>query len=199
MSRRGISCGVAQVMAELDGLIGAGRNVFFAHTMAGGIPKANNPYSERNVERFARINFLDLHLTPFEKHAWTFPASSNPKDDELNMVGSRVLCDDMVCFLFSDDVCKDHRDEMTAMYDAIVDGEGKSSFREMEAVLERPYILMTDLKIRTPEVLATARAIAEEDGRPLLVIAEEMAPDVVLSLLQPCAAAREALAATTVA
>jgi hypothetical protein len=27
-------------MAELDGLIGAGRNVFFAHTMAGGIPKA---------------------------------------------------------------------------------------------------------------------------------------------------------------
>lgn len=53
----------------------------------------------------------------------------------------------------------------------------------MEAVLERPYILMTDLKIRTPEVLATARAIAEEDGCPLLVIAEEMAPDVVLSLL----------------
>lgn len=32
--------GVAQVMAELNGLIGAGRNVFFAHTMAGGIPKA---------------------------------------------------------------------------------------------------------------------------------------------------------------
>ena len=54
---------------------------------------------------------------------------------------------------------------------------------KMEAVLERPYILMTDLKIRTPEVLATARAIAEEDGRPLLVIAEEVAPDVVLSLL----------------
>ncbi|MFZ1431521.1 MAG: molecular chaperone GroEL [Geminicoccaceae bacterium] len=54
---------------------------------------------------------------------------------------------------------------------------------KMEAVLERPYILMTDLKVRTPEVLATARAIAEEDGRPLLVIAEEVAPDVVLSLL----------------
>jgi hypothetical protein len=30
---------VAQV-ARLDGLIGEGRNVFFAHTMAGGIPKA---------------------------------------------------------------------------------------------------------------------------------------------------------------
>lgn len=31
---------VAEVMAVLDGMIGEGRNVFFAHTMAGGIPKA---------------------------------------------------------------------------------------------------------------------------------------------------------------
>jgi hypothetical protein len=31
---------VAEVMARLDGLIADGRNVFFAHTMAGGIPKA---------------------------------------------------------------------------------------------------------------------------------------------------------------
>lgn len=31
---------VAQVMATLDGMIADGRNVFFAHTMAGGIPKA---------------------------------------------------------------------------------------------------------------------------------------------------------------
>lgn len=30
----------AQVMTILDGMIPAGRNVFFAHTMAGGIPKA---------------------------------------------------------------------------------------------------------------------------------------------------------------
>src|SRR5450755_3954963 len=30
---------VARVMAELDGMIADGRNVFFAHTMAGGIPK----------------------------------------------------------------------------------------------------------------------------------------------------------------
>ncbi|WP_313618407.1 enoyl-acyl carrier protein reductase FabMG [Agrobacterium sp.] len=29
-----------KVMAELDGMIGEGQNVFFAHTMAGGIPKA---------------------------------------------------------------------------------------------------------------------------------------------------------------
>lgn len=31
---------VAEVMNRLDGMIGDGKNVFFAHTMAGGIPKA---------------------------------------------------------------------------------------------------------------------------------------------------------------
>lgn len=31
---------VSEVMSVLDGMIGEGRNVFFAHTMAGGIPKA---------------------------------------------------------------------------------------------------------------------------------------------------------------
>ena len=31
---------VAEVMATLDGMIADGRNVYFAHTMAGGIPKA---------------------------------------------------------------------------------------------------------------------------------------------------------------
>ncbi len=31
---------LAKVMAVLDGMIATGRNVFFAHTMAGGIPKA---------------------------------------------------------------------------------------------------------------------------------------------------------------
>lgn len=31
---------VAQVMAKLEGMIADGRNVYFAHTMAGGIPKA---------------------------------------------------------------------------------------------------------------------------------------------------------------
>ena len=49
---------VAQVMRELDGMIEDGRNVFFAHTMAGGIPKvkvflaiANRIYKGRG-ERF---------------------------------------------------------------------------------------------------------------------------------------------------
>ena len=49
---------VARVMTELDGMIPDGRNVFFAHTMAGGIPKvkvflaiANRIYKGRG-ERF---------------------------------------------------------------------------------------------------------------------------------------------------
>ncbi len=54
---------------------------------------------------------------------------------------------------------------------------------KMEAVLDNPLILMTDLKIRTPETLAGRRRIAEEEGRPLLIIAEEMAPEVVVTLL----------------
>ncbi|HQU10046.1 MAG TPA: molecular chaperone GroEL [Acidiphilium sp.] len=54
---------------------------------------------------------------------------------------------------------------------------------KMEAVLERPLILMTDLKIRDPHALDAARALAAGVGRPLLVIAEEVAPEVVVSLL----------------
>ncbi|RWO14198.1 MAG: molecular chaperone GroEL, partial [Mesorhizobium sp.] len=54
---------------------------------------------------------------------------------------------------------------------------------KMEAVLERPYILMTDLKIKQPEALDAARRIAAEDGRPLLIVSEEMSPEVVVTLL----------------
>lgn len=53
----------------------------------------------------------------------------------------------------------------------------------MEAVLRNPLILMTDQKIRKPEVLANARRIADDEGRPLMIIAEEIAPEVVISLL----------------
>ena len=54
---------------------------------------------------------------------------------------------------------------------------------KMEAVLERPLILMTDLKIKDPAALDTVRAIAEAEGRPLVIIAEEVAPEVVVKLL----------------
>lgn len=54
---------------------------------------------------------------------------------------------------------------------------------KMEAVLERPLILMTDLKIRDPHALDAARRIAANAGRPLLIIAEEVSPEVVVTLL----------------
>ena len=42
---------------------------------------------------------------------------------------------------------------------------------------------MTDLKIKDPAALDGVRRIAEAEGRPLLVIAEEMAPEVVVTLI----------------
>jgi hypothetical protein len=61
--------GVAQMMAELDGLIGEGRNVFFAHTMAGGIPKAkvfmviaNRIYKGRGDRFMSSQTLLDSDL-----------------------------------------------------------------------------------------------------------------------------------------
>jgi chaperonin GroEL len=53
----------------------------------------------------------------------------------------------------------------------------------MTSVLERPLILITDLKIKEPAALETARAIAGRAKRPLLVVAEEISPEVVASLL----------------
>ena len=54
---------------------------------------------------------------------------------------------------------------------------------KMEAVLERPLILMTDLKIKDPAALDGARKIAADAGRPLLIVAEEVSPEVVVTLL----------------
>ena len=53
----------------------------------------------------------------------------------------------------------------------------------MEAVLARPLILMTDQKILHPDILVNARRIADEADRPLLIIAEEIAPTVIVSLM----------------
>lgn len=54
----------------------------------------------------------------------------------------------------------------------------------MEAVLRNPLILMTDQKILKPAMLDGARKIADDEGRPLLIIAEEIAPEVVVTLLE---------------
>ncbi|KPP93825.1 MAG: chaperonin GroEL [Rhodobacteraceae bacterium HLUCCA08] len=53
----------------------------------------------------------------------------------------------------------------------------------MEAVLRNPLILMTDQKILDPSILDQAISIATEENRPLAIIAEEIAPEVVIKLL----------------
>jgi hypothetical protein len=60
---------VAKVMAEIDGMIADGRNVFFAHTMAGGIPKvkvflaiANRIYKGRGERFLSSRALLDSDL-----------------------------------------------------------------------------------------------------------------------------------------
>lgn len=53
----------------------------------------------------------------------------------------------------------------------------------MEAVLDKPYILLTDLKIKQPGELESIRNAVRSTGRPLLIIAEEFSPEVVMSLL----------------
>ncbi|MDQ0391927.1 molecular chaperone GroEL [Labrys monachus] len=54
---------------------------------------------------------------------------------------------------------------------------------KMEVVLDEPFILLTDLKIMAPAELAGIRKAVAETGRPLVIVAEEIAPDVVITLL----------------
>ena len=56
---------------------------------------------------------------------------------------------------------------------------------KMRAVLNRPYIIMTDIKTTDPAQLEAARAIADEDNRPLMIISEETSPEVLVTLLGP--------------
>ena len=60
---------VTRVMAELDGMIPAGRNVLFAHTMAGGIPRAkvfmaiaNRVYKGRGARYMSSQALIDSDL-----------------------------------------------------------------------------------------------------------------------------------------
>lgn len=60
---------LAEIMAQLDGMIPAGKNVFFAHTMAGGIPRAkvfmaiaNRIYKGRGKRHMPSQALLDSDL-----------------------------------------------------------------------------------------------------------------------------------------
>jgi chaperonin GroEL len=54
---------------------------------------------------------------------------------------------------------------------------------KMQVVLDNPFILMTDHKIQTGEQLAGVISLIERSGSPLLIIAEEVAPSVIMQLL----------------
>jgi chaperonin GroEL len=54
---------------------------------------------------------------------------------------------------------------------------------KMQVVLDNPFILMTDCKIASSDQLAGVIALVERSGRPLLIIAEEVAPPVIMQLL----------------
>src|SRR5947207_14107559 len=54
---------------------------------------------------------------------------------------------------------------------------------KMQVVLDNPFILMTDHKIQTGEQLAGVISLIEKSGRPLLIIAEEVAPPVIMQLV----------------
>ncbi|WP_088348741.1 MULTISPECIES: molecular chaperone GroEL [Rhodomicrobium] len=53
----------------------------------------------------------------------------------------------------------------------------------MQVVLDHPLILLTDHKIGGPDELAAALALSEKAKRPLLIIAEDIAPGAVIHLL----------------
>jgi chaperonin GroEL len=53
----------------------------------------------------------------------------------------------------------------------------------MQVVLDDPFILMTDHKIVTVDQLNGVLSMIEKSGRPLLIIAEEVAPPVIMQLL----------------
>jgi chaperonin GroEL len=58
-----------------------------------------------------------------------------------------------------------------------------TDIERMQVVLDNPYILMTDQKIQAIDELNGVFALIERSGRPLLIIAEEVAPPVIMMLL----------------
>ncbi len=54
---------------------------------------------------------------------------------------------------------------------------------KMQVVLDDPYILMTDHKIQSMDQLNGILSLIERSGRPLFIVAEEIAPPVIMQLL----------------
>ncbi|WP_284945929.1 molecular chaperone GroEL [Acidisoma cladoniae] len=58
-----------------------------------------------------------------------------------------------------------------------------TDIERMQVVFEEPLILMTDLKLTGPEDAAAIEALLQGSQRPLLILAEEVAPSCVVHLL----------------
>ena len=54
---------------------------------------------------------------------------------------------------------------------------------KMQVVLDNPLVLMTDNKIMRPDDLVGVYAIAQKSNRPLLIIAEEVAPPCIVDMM----------------
>ena len=54
---------------------------------------------------------------------------------------------------------------------------------KMQAVLERPFILMTDQRLQSQDEVDAILAIATKAKRPLVIIADEVAPTCIVALL----------------
>jgi chaperonin GroEL len=58
-----------------------------------------------------------------------------------------------------------------------------TDIERMQVVLDNPLILMTDQRLQSLEEVAALQALASQSKRPLLIIAEEVAPVCVMTLL----------------
>ena len=58
-----------------------------------------------------------------------------------------------------------------------------TDIERMQVVLDNPLILMTDQRLQSAEEVAALQALAAHGKRPLLIIAEEVAPACVMALL----------------
>ncbi len=66
---------------------------------------------------------------------------------------------------------------------------------KMHVVLENPHILLTDQKIQSPDQLAAVYKLVEKSGRPLLILAEDIAPACIVDLLTRREKTRQIIAA----
>jgi chaperonin GroEL len=58
-----------------------------------------------------------------------------------------------------------------------------TDIEKMQVVLDHPFILMTDHKIQRSDQLDGVISLIAKSGRPLLIIAEDVAPPVIMQLL----------------